>query len=448
MGKTEHTKKASMSRRCFSHHYDRPGLYLVTLNVAERMAIFGRLVAESSPQAAGTTEGARNAGTTEGARTAETAARIALSELGLYVQNGAEAYLKELYPMASIWRLCIMPDHIHMIIRVSAQLPPGRHLGSIIAAFKAFCKKGKRELEAGADNRGLEADNHELEAGADNRGLEADNHELEARSTRAGAEAGAGNHELEARSTRAEAGAVPVERALSARFPASSAQFPASSARFPASSERFPASSEQFPSSSAQFSASAPRRREPPLFEPGYNDRILTDAAQLDRWKRYLADNPRRLWLKRNNRAFFTILRDWHLAGYTLQSVGNHQLLRHPDKQVVRWHRYYKSQPEVWQRLRNQWLDCAAQGGVLISPAIAPEEREVMNTAMENGYRVVMVKDNGFSDNYKPTGKYFDLCAAGTLLEVSPWDYRTEKREMTKTFATYMNNLAEELAKI
>jgi len=198
------------------------------------------------------------------------------------------------------------------------------------------------------------------------------------------------------------------------------------------------------PSSSHKVSAF----KKPPLFETGYNDLILFTDEELLKWKRYLADNPRRLWLKRNNRAFFTILRDWHLAGYTLQSVGNHQLLRHPDKQVVRWHRYYKSQPEVWQRLRNQWLDCAAQGGVLISPAIAPEEREVMNTAMENGYRVVMVKDNGFSEHYKPIGKYFDACAQGTLLEVTPWNYSTEKREMKRTFAMSMNELAEELANI
>ena len=38
------------------------------------------------------------------------------------------------------------------------------------------------------------------------------------------------------------------------------------------------------------------------LFETGYNDKILLQEGELDNWRRYLADNPRRLMLKRNDR--------------------------------------------------------------------------------------------------------------------------------------------------
>ena len=40
------------------------------------------------------------------------------------------------------------------------------------------------------------------------------------------------------------------------------------------------------------------------LWEPGYNDRILDHEGQLQRMKNYIADNPRRWAIKRNNPEF------------------------------------------------------------------------------------------------------------------------------------------------
>ena len=38
------------------------------------------------------------------------------------------------------------------------------------------------------------------------------------------------------------------------------------------------------------------------LFERSYNDRLLLQGGQLDRWYNYLRDNPRRLLMKREHR--------------------------------------------------------------------------------------------------------------------------------------------------
>ena len=47
----------------------------------------------------------------------------------------------------------------------------------------------------------------------------------------------------------------------------------------------------------------APRKG---LFELGYNDKVLLHERQLEGWKKYLDDNPRRLMVKRMNPGLFT----------------------------------------------------------------------------------------------------------------------------------------------
>ena len=47
--------------------------------------------------------------------------------------------------------------------------------------------------------------------------------------------------------------------------------------------------------------------------------------------------------------------------------------------------------------------------------------------AVERGIAIIKMVDNGFPPFYKPQGAYFDLCATGHLLLLSPFDYRTER---------------------
>lgn len=66
------------------------------------------------------------------------------------------------------------------------------------------------------------------------------------------------------------------------------------------------------------------------LFAPGYNDKILLRAGQLDTWKRYLADNPRRLLVKRFHPEFFCVQRHIDRKGLSFSDIGNLFLLRKP----------------------------------------------------------------------------------------------------------------------
>ena len=58
------------------------------------------------------------------------------SVLGQTVLNQEIPKIHHYYPMVDIWQVCLMPDHLHLIVRINQPLPEGKHLGIIIGAFK------------------------------------------------------------------------------------------------------------------------------------------------------------------------------------------------------------------------------------------------------------------------------------------------------------------------
>ena len=68
------------------------------------------------------------------------------------------------------------------------------------------------------------------------------------------------------------------------------------------------------------------------LFAKGFNDQILLRDGQLERWLKYLKDNPRRLLMKRENPDLFRVQRGLTYAGLSFSAIGNRFLLEHPIK--------------------------------------------------------------------------------------------------------------------
>jgi hypothetical protein len=120
------------------------------------------------------------------------------------------------------------------------------------------------------------------------------------------------------------------------------------------------------------------------LFSRNYNDHILDRAGELDRWFKYLADNPRRLAIKRQKPEYFTILSHVNIGEWSCQTIGNQFLLSYPEKAAVIVHRACSD--KEYEEQKSKWLALAARGGVLISAAIATREKEVMREAMNRGY--------------------------------------------------------------
>lgn len=111
----EHSQK----RRKNFHRYNDVGTYLVTMVVKGRMPVFGHID-----------------GNIKARPTDYNYPTTVLSPLGERVIKDELPKINKIYPMVEVWRLCVMPDHIHLIVRINAPLPPQKHLGTIIGAFK------------------------------------------------------------------------------------------------------------------------------------------------------------------------------------------------------------------------------------------------------------------------------------------------------------------------
>ena len=154
-------------------------------------------------------------------------------------------------------------------------------------------------------------------------------------------------------------------------------------------------------------------------------------------------------------------------------AIGNHFLLDWPDIRQVQCSRSYFAYKRErlpgggWKICRDSAgvplvdfataefeakaeaaLAAAERGAVLISPCISNGEREIARRAYVAGYRVITLKNKGFSPLYKPGGKLFDACAAGNLLMLAPvnWPYVPGEKPITRNQAQVLNRIAQFIA--
>lgn len=127
-------KESCQTRRMFGHNYAIQGTYEVTMAVAGRRPVFGRIVGTTKPGGE--------------------APHLEPSALGKAVLNEEIPKIHRIYPMVDIWQVCLMPDHLHMIVRINAPLPEGKHLGIIIGAFKGGVSRAWWRLMDAGGNAG------------------------------------------------------------------------------------------------------------------------------------------------------------------------------------------------------------------------------------------------------------------------------------------------------
>ena len=117
-------EKGNTPQKCIrlhGHRYNDVGTYLVTIVVAGRKPVFGYV--------AGNIKARR--------KSAADYPATKLTPLGEMVLYKEVPKIHALYPMVEVRKpVCIMPDHIHLIIRINSLLPPKKHLGIIVGAFK------------------------------------------------------------------------------------------------------------------------------------------------------------------------------------------------------------------------------------------------------------------------------------------------------------------------
>ena len=70
----------------------------------------------------------------------------------------------------------------------------------------------------------------------------------------------------------------------------------------------------------------------------------------------------------------------------------------------------------------------------------------MLREALNRGYRIILLRENGFPKLYKPSGESFDACSEGLLLQVSPWEYHMERKTITRSECLELNAMAEKIA--
>lgn len=225
------------------------------------------------------------------------------------------------------------------------------------------------------------------------------------------------------------------------------------------------------------------------VWQEGFYDGVALEPASIQAWHRYILDNPRRLWLRRQHPDLFVRVnalehprlptlpegRKW--AGY-----GNLFLLDRPELVQVRVSR--SATPDEIEQVVSEVGARVSRGAVAVSPFISPGERAVVERAVKtapimalsgnkssrnksgvitaaghycpaspggslaeeaaaSGGGLIVLKHGGFPPLYKPSGLYFDLCAAGRLLVLSAFTYSTRKQPLTREQCLAMNGWCE-----
>ncbi len=180
------------------------------------------------------------------------------------------------------------------------------------------------------------------------------------------------------------------------------------------------------------------------VFAEGYNDRISRNSEQTLRMKGYVADNPRRYWIKKHTPDFFTRRSFIDIEGEQWEMMGNRFLLDDPEISSVRARRRFS--PDELSRAKEAWRMTIDNGGVVAGAFISPHERELLDYAINEYGRIIYIMPNGFGPRYKPHGRFFDLCAEGRLLLIAPPVYNTRNEAMTYSKAKRLNEMADKIA--
>ncbi len=358
-----------MGKRCQKKNYRLPGAYHITINVAERQwHPLGQVVGNLDQP-----DGDANA------------PRVELTAIGKMVEEELTKSITTHYPMIEVQDYVVMPEHLHFILVVHNSIISrnGRetHLGQVIAA------NGQEDRTANGQQ------------GITNDGQQGKPADARAEST------------------------SPLRHAV-------------------------------YPHGFKVPSSGTTNR--PPLFAYGYVDVMPLQPGQLETQRHYIHNNPRSRLMRTSNRnlqspqrgGIGTALKLPALKGYlqrecgtpifdedkweniqkrllindgmvNCDSYGNRQLLQCRLLPVV----CHRKDKVSFTQQKQRCLTAASKGTILVSARIAKGEQEIIDTAIQQGYPVITIEDNGLPELYHPSERRIDLCATNKLLIVTPWRY-------------------------
>ena len=337
-----HPIQHNQHRRAEWHNYSSVGLYMITLCIDGRQPLFGHLE-----------------GDIRAMREGADFPHIVLSSLGRTILNEELPKIHHFYPQIELWKVAIMPDHIHLLLYVAQPLPKGKHLGHVMSSFKGGCSRAWwAEKTAGTRTAAGAAVSRE--------GTAAD-----AAGTGAAGGTGAG-----------AAGMVPAALAAVDKAPLFEEGFHDRIIKRPGMLENIKRYMSDNPLRALM------RRQLPKLMERCMHLRIGDHE--------YAAFGALFLLKRAEKEQVFYHRRDKELGMATELT-------------------------EKFQQAYERQLADAREGVVLVSPAISRGEKIVIDAAIDEGLPVIHLQKEEIGQYWKPERKRFEACARGSLLILAPW---------------------------
>ena len=327
-------------RRSYWHDYRQRGLYMVTMVIDGRKRLFGNI-----------------AGRANGRPGTDEAPHVMLSALGRCVLEEEVPKIHRYYPEVEVWRVAIMPDHIHLLLMVRETLRDGKHLGMVMRGFKTGCSRAWWRLQDEAALGG------------------------KAPSTTAGKEA-------PGTATGGNApGAAPVPKAS------------------PLGKELL---------RPVLFEKGYHDRI---INRPGMLENIKRYMQENPLRARIREECPKlmerqlHLWIGGREYAAFGNL-------FLLKFPIKEQVFFHRrDPRTGQ----PTEQTDDYQREHDRLLRLAEEGTVLVTPGISKGESLVVSDALDARLPLILLQKEPISEYWKPPQRRFYACAAGHLLILSPW---------------------------
>ena len=371
--------------------------YHITLTVPSRQPLLGRLVIPNNDPSQ---------------------ARVERTALGNAVVDELYVMCKH-YPAIRIFQFCLMPDHLHAVIRVTKVMDTS--IRSVIRGYWQGVKKLGRAYtlavssEAGTLTVSSEAGTWEVSSELNSGTM------IEGTTTE-------GNTTQEKPITE---GKTTTHRGTITEG----------------------TTPQGTPTTEGQPTAEGGKGWAFPIFTERPFIRPLSRSGQLQAMMHYVRMNPQRLATKRLMPGFFRVQKGIEIGGRSFDGVGNVALLHAEHYDVVHVRSIWVKAAEHGdnQTLRDYMNGCvlkARKGVVMVSPFISPQEKQVMQVLINEQHPFIVLADNGFRDYYKPSDALFDACAAGRVLILSPWPYDAGKRHISRADCVNLNNMAEEFCKI
>ena len=165
------------------------------------------------------------------------------------------------------------------------------------------------------------------------------------------------------------------------------------------------------------------------LFAFDWHDWIVMADGQLAAFTRYIRENPERSWRRQSHREYFQRVNEVPFLGRKWYGYGNIEILKSPILEPMRYSRKLAEGGKEWNAAVAR-AGRIGPGGAGIGTFMSPCEKASGHALGLAGGRWVVLSPEGFGERWHPCRQYERFCAEGRMLFLSLWPAMT--REPTK----------------